>query len=82
VVSVNITNFRKSIFSILEQTIKHNDIISVNTKAGNAVIMSEDDYNGLMETLHLSSIPKMKETIAEGLKTPLSECVSEDKVTW
>jgi PHD/YefM family antitoxin component YafN of YafNO toxin-antitoxin module len=81
-VSVNITNFRKSIFSILEQTVKHNDIVSVNTKVGNAVIMSEDDYNGLIETLHLSSIPKMKETIMEGLKTPLSKCVSEDKVVW
>jgi PHD/YefM family antitoxin component YafN of YafNO toxin-antitoxin module len=80
--SVNITNFRKSIFSILEQTIKHNEPISVNTKAGNAVIISEDDYNGLMETLYLSSIPKMKETITEGLKTPLSECVSEDKAEW
>jgi PHD/YefM family antitoxin component YafN of YafNO toxin-antitoxin module len=81
-VNVNITNFRKSVFSILEQTIKHNEPVSVNTKAGNAIIMSEDDYNGLMETLHLSSIPKMKETIVGGLKTPLSECVSEDKVDW
>jgi PHD/YefM family antitoxin component YafN of YafNO toxin-antitoxin module len=81
-ISVNITSFRKSIFSMLEQTIKHNEAISISTKAGNAVIISEDDYNGLMETLYLSSIPKLKKTIVEGLQTPLDECISESDVEW
>jgi PHD/YefM family antitoxin component YafN of YafNO toxin-antitoxin module len=81
-INVNVTSFRKSIFSILEQTIKHNEPVSINTKAGNAIIISENDYNGLMETLHLSSIPKMKKVITEGLKTPLSECVSENEADW
>ncbi|MDR2100032.1 MAG: hypothetical protein LBP40_04295 [Campylobacteraceae bacterium] len=60
-INTNITSFRKSIFSILEQTIKHNEPINIHTKDGNAIIIS--DYNGLMEILHLSSIPKLKETI-------------------
>ncbi|MDR2099713.1 MAG: type II toxin-antitoxin system Phd/YefM family antitoxin [Campylobacteraceae bacterium] len=81
-INTNITSFRKSIFTMLEQTIKHNEPININTKDGNAVIISEDDYNGLMETLHLSSIPKLKETIIKGLKTPVSECISEDEVNW
>ncbi len=78
--NTNITNFRKNIFSILEQTIKYNEPVNINTKDGNAVIISEEDYNGLMETLYLSSIPKLKEDIIEGIKTPLSECVPENEV--
>lgn len=46
----------------------------------NGVIYSEDDYNGLMETLYLSSIPSMKEKIFEGLRTPIEDCIPEDQV--
>ena len=81
-INTNITNFRKNIFGMLEQTIKYNEPINVNTKDGNAVIISEEDYNGLMETLYLSSIPGMKEKIVEGLKTPIEDCIPEDQVEW
>ena len=80
--NINITNFRKNIFSILEQTIKFNEPVNISTKDGNAVIISEEDYNGLMETLHLSSIPEIKEKIIEGLHTPLNECLPENEVQW
>ena len=46
----------------------------------NEVIDSEEDYNGLMETLYLSSIPGMKEKIVEGLNTSLEDCIPEDQV--
>lgn len=80
--STNITNFRKNIFGMLEQTIKFNEPVNISTKDGNAIVVSEEDYNGLMETLYLSSIPAMKEKIVEGLKTPLDECLPEDEVQW
>ena len=81
-INTNITNFRKDIFGMLEQTIKYNELINVNTKDGKAVIISEEDYNGLMETLYLSSISGMKEKIVEGLKTPIEDCIPEDRVEW
>lgn len=80
--NINITNFRKNIFAVLEQTIKFNEPVNISTKDGNAVILSEEDYNGLIETLHLSNLPGMKEKITEGLQTPVSECIAEDKVQW
>ncbi len=80
-INMNITNFRKNIFGLLEQTIKYNEPINVSTKSGNVVILSEDDYNGLMETLYLSS-PVMKEKITEGLNTSLDECIPEEEVKW
>jgi PHD/YefM family antitoxin component YafN of YafNO toxin-antitoxin module len=80
--NTNITNFRKNIFGMLEQTIKYNEPVNISTKDGNAVIISEEDYNGLMETIYLSSIPNMKERITEGMNTPISECIPENEVQW
>ncbi|MDR1017423.1 MAG: type II toxin-antitoxin system Phd/YefM family antitoxin [Lachnospiraceae bacterium] len=81
-INVNATNFRKNLFNNLELTIKYNEPIHVTTKDGNAIVISESDYNSLMETLYLSSIPKMKDIITKGLNTPLSDTVSEDEVNW
>ena len=80
--NTNITNFRKNIFGLLEQTIKYNEPVNISTKDGNAVIISEEDYRGLMETLHLCSVPGMKEKIVDGLRTSSEECISEDEVEW
>ena len=80
--NTNITNFRENIFAMLEQTIKYNEPVNISTKDGNAVIISEEDYNGLMETLYLCSVPNMRERIMEGMKTPVSECIPEDEVKW
>lgn len=81
-ININITSFRKNIYNLLEQTIKYNEPVNVSTKDGNAIILSEEDYNGLIETLYLSSMPEVKEKIVEGLKTPVDECLPEDKVQW
>ena len=80
--NTNITNFRKNIFSLLEQTIKYNEPVNISTKAGNAVIISEEDYNSLIETVYLSSVPQQREKIIEGLNTPLDQCLPENEVEW
>ena len=78
--NTNITNFRKQIYELIEQTIKYNEPINISTKNGNAVLLSEDDYNNLIETLYISSIPGLKEDIIEGMNEPLDECIDEDEV--
>ena len=78
----NITNFRKNILSLTKQTIKYNEPMNVSTKDGNAVIISEDDYNSLVETIYLSSNQKQREKIIEGLNTPLRECIPENEIAW
>lgn len=80
--NINITNFRKDIYDLLEKTIKFNEPINISTKNGNAVVISEEDYNNLMETLYISSMPELKTDIVNGLKEPLNECISEDEVEW
>lgn len=80
--NVNITNFRKDIYNLLEQTIKYNEPINISTKNGNAIILSEEDYNNLLETLYISSIPKLKDDIIKALNEDSSEYIKEDEVEW
>ena len=80
--NVNITNFRKNVYELLDQTIKYNEPINISTKNGNAVVLSEEDYNNLMETLYVSSMPKLKEDIVKGLHEDIKDCVKEDEVKW
>ncbi|MGF6906390.1 type II toxin-antitoxin system Phd/YefM family antitoxin [Fusobacterium sp. PH5-44] len=65
--NTNATNLRNNLFSYLESAIEYNDVINVNTKKGNAVIISEAEYNGLLETLYLCFNPQMKEQLEKGL---------------
>lgn len=80
--NINITSFRKNLFSLLEQTIKYNEPLNISTKDGNAVVISEEEYRGVMESLELLSNPEMKKKILDGKNTPLSDCISEDQVEW
>ena len=80
--NINITNFRKDIYSLLEQTIKYNEPIHVSTKNGNAVVISEEDYNSLMETLYIMSVPKLKDEVIKRANDKDEEFVSEDEVEW
>ena len=79
---INITNFRKKFFEYLTQTIKYNEPLSISTKDGNAVLLSEDDYLYLLETLYVISKPSMKEILLEGKNTSLSECILEEEFIW
>ena len=78
--NTNITTFRDNIIPMLEQTIKFNEPLTVSTDIGNAIILSEDYYHSLIETLYLTSIPGMEEKLLAGKATPLSECVPESEV--
>lgn len=80
--NTTVTNFRKDIYNLLEQTIKFNEPVNVSTKTGNAVVLSEDEYNGMVETLYLYSVPELKDQLKEDMNAPLSEFVSEDEVDW
>ena len=80
--TTTVTNFRKNIFSLVETAVRFNEPVYIASKAGNAVMVSEDEYRGLLETVNLYSTPGMKEKLIDGINTPLSDTVSEDEVIW
>ena len=69
----NISVLRKNLFSSIDNVIEYNDSITVNTKNGNAVIISETEYNAMMETIYLVSQNGLLEKIKEGEKENVSE---------
>ncbi len=74
----NITAFRKNVFGFVDQAVTYGEVVNVSTKNGNAVLLSEEDYNSMMETLHLSAIPGMVDSIKSAAAEPLEECVPYD----
>ena len=80
--NVNITNFRKNIYNLLEQTIKYNEPLNISTKNGNAVIISEEDYRNLIATLEIETNKKLKEKIVEAMTEELKDWVSQSEVDW
>ena len=69
----NISVLRKNLFSYIENVIEYNDSITVSTKKGNAVIISEAEYNAMLETIYLVSQKGLIEKIKEGEKEDISK---------
>ena len=77
--NINSTKLRSDLFNYLDQAVTYNDIITVTTKNGNAIIISEEDYSSLMETVYLLNAKGMKERFIEALNTKPEEC---DEFKW
>lgn len=80
--NVNITNARSNLYNLVDMAINDSEPVNIVTKKGNAVLISEADYNALMETLYLSSDPEYKKTLLDGMNTPVEECADESELQW
>ena len=76
--TTNVTELRKNLFSTLDSVIKYNEPVQVTTKNGNAVLLSEEDYNALQETVYLMSQRGLVSKIKEGEKEKTSEMLKFD----
>jgi len=74
---INSTTARNHFFKIIEEAITTHEPIYITGKTGNVVVLSEEDYRSIQETLYLCSIPTMREKIMEGLNTLLDDCVED-----
>lgn len=80
--TLNITNVRKDLYKLVENVSKFHEPTMIVGKKGNAVLISEDDWSAIQETLYLDSIPKMTESILEGMETSLEDCIPGDMVEF
>ena len=80
--AINITNARKELYSLVEDVNRYSEPALIVSKKGNAVLVSESDWNAIQETVYLNSIPGMVESIRTGLETSIEDCVPEEDVKW
>jgi prevent-host-death family protein len=71
------TDARAKLYRLIDETAESHEPIFITGKRANAVLVSEDDWRAVQETLYLLSIPSMRESIREGLATPVEECCKE-----
>ena len=76
-INLNISNARNELYKLASSCINYNDIVTISTKEGNVILLSEDDYNSLIESLYLAGIKGVYEDIEEAVKTPTSEFSKE-----
>jgi antitoxin YefM len=77
-ITINQTN--PKIDQLIDQTIENNQPILLKGAKGNAVLISEQDWNAMQETLYLQSISGMVESIQQGGETPIEECIDESTI--
>jgi PHD/YefM family antitoxin component YafN of YafNO toxin-antitoxin module len=78
--AITATKARSSLYQLLDNIADSHEPVLITGKRSNAVLIAEDDWRAINETLYLLSIPGMRESIIEGLNTPLDEC--DDEVEW
>jgi prevent-host-death family protein len=71
---------RASLYQLLDQTAETHMPVQILGKRHNAVLVSDEDWRAIQETLYLVSIPGMRESIRKGLKTPLGK--TSKTLTW
>ncbi|MCQ2595022.1 MAG: type II toxin-antitoxin system Phd/YefM family antitoxin [Treponemataceae bacterium] len=81
--AINVTQARANLFQLIASVNYNSEPITLtNNKGKNAVLIGEDDWNAIQETLYLNSIPGMYDSLRAGMKTSLEDCVSEKDVEW
>ena len=72
--TISITKARENLYQLLAEVDTNSQPVTItNNRGKNAVLVSEDDWNAIQETLYLNSIPGMTESIIRGGNTPLEE---------
>ncbi len=75
--TITATKARSSLYKLLDEAKISGEPIQITGKRSNGILVSEDDWRAISETLYLVSIPGMRESILEGMQTPVEECNTE-----
>ncbi len=68
---------RARLYRLIDETASSHEPVLITGKRSNAVLVSEEDWRSIQETLYLLSIPGMRESIVDGLNTPVEKCARD-----
>jgi PHD/YefM family antitoxin component YafN of YafNO toxin-antitoxin module len=75
-----VSKARENLYRLVDAAAESHEPVLLAGKRHNAVLVAEEDWRAVQETLHLLSVPGMRESIREGLAAPLEEC--EEELEW
>ena len=78
--TITVSRARQHLYTLLDDTAESHEPVEIAGKRNKAILISEEDWRSIEETLYLLSIPGMRASIRKGLKTPLEECA--DELDW
>ena len=78
--TISATEAHRQLYTLLDDVSQSHEPAQITGRRGNAVLVSEDDWRAVQETLYLVSIPGMRESILEGMATPADEL--EGELDW
>ena len=78
--SMTASEARANLYRLLDEAAASHEPIQITGKRANAVLIAEEDWNAVQETLYLLSIPGMRESIRKGMQVPLDE--TTDSPGW
>ena len=77
--TVTVSGARGRLYRLLDEVAASREPVLIAGKRAKAVLVPEEDWRAIQETLYLLSVPGMRESIREGMATPVSECAAELK---
>lgn len=78
--TITVTEARANIYKLIDEVVSSHKPITITGKRSNAILISEEDWNAIQETLYLLNIPGMRESIIEGMNTPVDKC--KEDLNW
>jgi len=71
--TITASEARASLYRLIDQAAESHKPIMISGKRANAVLISEEDWSAIQETLHLLTIPSMRESIMDSMAEPLAK---------
>ena len=72
--TISATSARSDLYNVIASVVADHEPVQITGKRGNAVLLGEEDWRAIQETLHLLSIPNMRESILAGMNESVEEC--------
>jgi prevent-host-death family protein len=80
--SFSVNQAKDNLFQLVDQTVETSEPVLITGTKNNAVLVSEADWRAIQETLYLSQVKGLKESLIEGKNTPVEKCIPLEELEW
>lgn len=79
---LSVREARDNLYRLIDEVAEHHKPIAISGKRNDAILLSKEDWEAIQETLYLSSIPGMAESIHKAAAEPIEDCTAVEDLDW